>query len=455
MNEKLAFARMKKGWSQQEAADAAQVAVRTYQRWEHGKCVPNFASRRLLRNAFGATEEELGFGLPHPQSMPDPGEAQQVARLTHQELVALAEILEAGGNLLDEAKRNTLRKLLALIGASMGVSLVYAASEPVPAPQLSTVGNSPDLDLIGSYTEALQELLAKGEAQYVMRASQSAYYRLLQEYPYSKDVSLVGTQLRLGMLVAASQEYALPWYQRDQAIIQTYNQIENAIIRNRDVCNPSLQHGYAQLLAKRGRQHRVLWQFEECVKECEDGLASLREIDDSSLRTHFLCERAHIEATRGDEPLWMRKLAEARLGALDMKPTDREKALNQVVYMQGEGYKRFAFQTQKEFPLSVREHYARLALKHFTQWNGATIELAGFESLVAQVSKAQCLILLDPDEALHLAGQMRKRAEQRYPALLDKIQRVVFLSQQRLQMKSSEFLEILREPAYRAGRNVL
>lgn len=455
MNEKLVFARMNKGWSQQEAADAAQVAVRTYQRWEHGKCVPNFASRRLLRHAFGVTEEDLGFDLPHPQSMPDPGEAQQVAELAYQELAALAEILETGGNVLDEAKRNTLRKLLALIGASMGMSLVYTASEPVPTPRLSTVGNSPDLDLIGRYTEALQALLAKGEAQYVMRASQSAYDRLLQEYPASNDERLAETQLRLGMLVAASQEYALPWYQRDQAVIQTYNQIENALMSNRDVRNPSLQHGYAQLLAKRGRQHRVLWQFEACVKECEDGLTSLREIDDSSLRTHFLCERAHIEATRGDESLWMRKLEEARLGALDMKPIDREKALNQVDYMQGEGYKRFAFQTQKAFPLSVREHYARLALQHVTQWNGATIELAGFEALVAQVSKAQCLILLDPDGALHLAGQVRKRAERRYPALLDKVQRVVFLSQQRLQMKGSEFLEMLKEPAYRAGRNVL
>ncbi len=49
MNEKLKVARLKKGWSQQDAAYAAQVAPRTYQRWENGETHPNFESRKLLR----------------------------------------------------------------------------------------------------------------------------------------------------------------------------------------------------------------------------------------------------------------------------------------------------------------------------------------------------------------------------------------------------------------------
>ncbi len=213
-----------------------------------------------------------------------------------------------------------------------------------------------------------------------------------------------------------------------------------------------------RLLAKRGRQHRVLWQFDECVKECEDGIVYMRMIDDSPLYTHFLCERAHIEATRGDELLWLRKLEEARRGTLDMNMMDREKALNQVDYMQGEGYKRFAFQTQKDLPITMREKYARLALSQFSQWNGATIELPGFEALVVQVSKAQCLILIDPEEALRLAGRVQKQAEQRYPALLDKVHRVIFLAQQRLQMSGSDFLQMFKEvssSAYHLGRNIL
>lgn len=61
MNERLRATRLRKGWSQEEAAEAAQVAIRTYQRWENGKAHPNFASRRLLREAFGCSDEELGL----------------------------------------------------------------------------------------------------------------------------------------------------------------------------------------------------------------------------------------------------------------------------------------------------------------------------------------------------------------------------------------------------------
>ncbi|HYU75696.1 MAG TPA: helix-turn-helix transcriptional regulator [Ktedonobacteraceae bacterium] len=61
MNAKLRSARLKKGWSQEEAAEAVGVAVRTYQRWEQEDVVPNFASRRLLRDAFGCSDSELGF----------------------------------------------------------------------------------------------------------------------------------------------------------------------------------------------------------------------------------------------------------------------------------------------------------------------------------------------------------------------------------------------------------
>jgi hypothetical protein len=141
-----------------------------------------------------------------------------------------------------------------------------------------------------------------------------------------------------------------------------------------------------------------------------------------------------------------------------MKIADRGPALSQVDYMQGEGYKRFAFHTQKDLSMSIREKYANFALGQFTQWQGATIELPGFEDLVVQVSRAQCLILVDPDEAIHLAKQLGKQAEQRYPALLDKIHRVIFLAQQRLLMGSSEFSQIFKEAsqsAYHAGRNVL
>ncbi len=231
MNEHLLSARIKKGWSQEKAAEAANVSVRTYQRWENGESIPNFASRKLLREAFSsATDEELGFDLPLPQSRSMRGKKQRIVRLTCEDLAALFELLKLGEDLMDGAKRDTLGKLIKLMGAGVGVSLILADADPIDILPSKAVGNHLDLDVIGSYAKALQELLAKGEAHYVMRSAQDLYHKLVQEHPYSTDRRLAEVQLCLGMLVGAAQEYALPWYQRDQAVVRTYDHIENNIL---------------------------------------------------------------------------------------------------------------------------------------------------------------------------------------------------------------------------------
>lgn len=464
-----------RGWSLQRVADEIQsrwpdaaLTGKEVGRWERGVRTPGPYYREKLCIIFETDAAHLGLiaastkedekteiDFPPSQSRFVEGKDQQIIQLTHEDLTILSEILHSGDTLMDEAKRNTLITLLKLIGTGVSASLILTNGELTEILPAKATENHLDLDVIGGYTDALQALLMRGEGHYVMHTSQHLYHKLLQEYPHSTDIRLAEVQIRLGMLIGAAQEYALPWYQRDQAVMQTYNHIEQNIFRKFETSG-SLQIEYTRLLAKRGRQHRVLWQFEECIKECEDGLVFLREGDDFSLRTHLLCERAHIEATRGDELLWMRKLEEARTGALDMNPPDREKALNQVDYMQGEGYKRFAFHTQKDLPIAVREGYAKLALNQFTQWQGTTIELPGFETLVVQVSKAQCMILIDPSEAIDLAGELGRQVEKRYPALLDKIHRVIFLAQRRLQMSDREFLQIFEEEAaYHTGRNIL
>lgn len=315
-----------------------------------------------------------------------------------------------------------------------------------------------DIDLVDNYIEVLKMLLTKGEAQYVMQASQTLYHKLMQQHSLLNDTRLAQMQLRTGMILGAAQEYTLPWYRRTYTVLQTYNHIEDNIISKLHE-NASLQHEHTRLLAKRGRQHRVLWQFEECEKACKTGISGLKNSkEDFPLLTHFLCEQAHTEATRGDEATWLSKLEHARREILEMPTIEREKALNQVDYMQGEGYKRFAFHTIKEIPMSLREQYAKYALEQFSQWQGSTIELPGFEELVVQVSKAQCLILIDPDGAIHLAGQLRKNVERLYPTLLDKISKVSFLAQKRLQMDSKSFLYVFEEAsqsAYAEGRNIL
>ncbi len=77
---------------------------------------------------------------------------------------------------------------------------------------------------------------------------------------------------------------------------------------------------------------------------------------------------------------------------------------------------------------------------------------------MANVSRAQCFILLDPEQAITLAKQQKTIAEQHYPALLAKIYRILFLAQQHLQMNSGEFLQVFQgtsHTAYQAGANIL
>jgi DNA-binding XRE family transcriptional regulator len=409
--EKLIQARKKRGLSQDVAAGLVGVSRNTWSDWEQGKSDPyplNVGELCRIFDAKDPTELDLGPAL-----------------------------YSRGDHPMSEASRREILKQVAL---ALGLAVVEPLYTQSPALN--------DLDLVDNYIEALQRLLVKGEAQYVMQASQHLYTKLLQK-SQERDMRLAETQIRLGMLVGLSREYVLPWYQRAQAVMEIYNQIEAEII------NDSLRHHYARLQAKRSRQHRVLWQFDACEKECEDGISSLQSIEDYPLRTHFLCERAHLEATQGDESLWIQRLEEARVGVLNMPLADREKAFNQIDYMQGEGYKRFAFHVRKELPISMREAYAQYAYDQFTRWDGATIELPGFESLVVQVSRTQCLILLDPKSAIESARQLGKSVQQSYPALLDKVHRVMLLAQKRLQMKSDDFLQVFDEPIYQTGSNIL
>jgi len=226
-------------------------------------------------------------------------------------------------------------------------------------------------------------------------------------------------------------------------------------------CSLNTPFLHLKLIAKRSRYRRVLWQFDDGVNECETALTQMKPIEDFSLYTHFLCELAHIEATRGDEKLWLCKLEDARQDVLILEGVEGAKALNQINYIQGEGYKRFAYHTKKEYTFAVRKKYANLALAHFDTWDGATIENPTFEALVVQASRAQCMILIDPDEALRLAEQVRTQATHSYPTLLDKVHRVELLAHHRLTASENDFLHIFRDTsnsaysAYKVGGNIL
>lgn len=59
--ERLALRRAELGWTQEEAAQAIDVAHRTYQRWEEGKSMPYGRNQQRITSAMTISIEEL-FG---------------------------------------------------------------------------------------------------------------------------------------------------------------------------------------------------------------------------------------------------------------------------------------------------------------------------------------------------------------------------------------------------------
>lgn len=155
MNEKLKYARLRMGWSQEEAAEAAQASVRAYQGWEAGAHTPTFESRRLLRSAFGATDEELGFGLSDSPR-------KQLVTLTHEELAAFTELLRAGGDmtLFDPAKRKTLATLATVLGLAATASQILGDPEPWERLFMAQQASSPSIILNPATLEHFEHLLA-------------------------------------------------------------------------------------------------------------------------------------------------------------------------------------------------------------------------------------------------------------------------------------------------------
>jgi DNA-binding XRE family transcriptional regulator len=436
MDHPLKVARVKYNLTQQQLATEVGVSARTISTAESGGRIGLDARRRLCKY-FKISAKDLKLSEPNPEP-PDPASSTVLVKFSKQGDTVVVQF--------DESKRETLRKLLTLIG----VSTVTIGSEIFSKTSTAT---TLDLEVIENHADALSRLIANGEARYVVQQSKRLYDILAQQHP--GDSHTATTQFKIGMLLASAQEYTLPWYQRNYSVIHTYNMLESDVLP-KCVLNASLLH--LKLIAKRGRYRRVLWQFDDGVNECEAALLQLEPGEDFSLYTHFLCERAHIEATRGDEMLWLHKLEGARRSVLALEGVEYTKALNQINYIQGEGYKRFAYHTRKDYTLIEREKYADLALTHFNKWDGATIEDPTFEAMVVQTSKAQCMILVDPDESLRLAEQVRTQATQGYPTLLDKVHRIEFLAHRRLTASDEHFLQIFRgtsNSAYEIGGNVL
>lgn len=422
MEHPLKAARTRYNLTQQQLASEVGISTRTVSTAEGGGGIGLDARRRLCKY-FKKSAEELGLA-PNFDTF----------------IVTVSKQGDAIMVKFDENKRKTLAKM------GLGTSaLIIGSGFSLPAK-----ANTPDLELIENHISSLTRLMINGETEYVAQQAENFYKSLSTKYPGDKTVAPV--RLNAGLILATAKEYTLPWYQRSTHVFQIYNELET-MIQECSLVNSPL---HTRLIARRGRYRRVLWDFDKGIQECNQALSNSVMQENYELYTHFLCECAHIEATRGDEIEWLHKLEKARRDVLILSEEQRTKALNQINYIQGEGYKRFAYHTNKKIALSERKKYANLALKHLDRWDGASIEVPGFEYLVVQVSKAQCMILIDPEEALNLAESIREKVLN-YPTLLDKIHRIDLLAHRRLTASDDSFVQLFNpsSSAYKVGGNIL
>jgi transcriptional regulator with XRE-family HTH domain len=350
------------------------------------------------------------------------GETRIVQRVSAQ---GICEVLA-----LDETDRRTF---LQLIGQASTATFALATGTAIP----KTPKYKIDLELAEDHANALSRLLNQGEARYVRESSQRWYSKLLQEQPAAKDTRLGAVQIRFGLLLGAAQEFTLPWYQRDQVAIQTYNSIEDNVICRFDM--NTFRQEYAIVLSHRAPLYRALGRFDESAIEFDDALYWVQTVDDPRLRANLFRSRIHARAVQGDEIGWVKELEEACRDAQRMSSAYTEENLGMLNYAEGEGYKRFAFNPHKELSMSLRAKYAQHALQSFAYSRKDTQQQPMAQHLLMQVSEAQCLIWIEPEEAICRIEQIREIVERFFPALLNKINSTLRFARQRLQACKSDF----------------
>ncbi len=209
-NELLTAARLEKCWTLAMAAEKANVSIEAYSRWEYGTQAPRLSSLQLLCDAFGKTAEELGFGFlikkkPLTEEQKYRSGQQEVPSagfmtLTQAEadlLAPLFPLLKEDGIMTDEAKRETLRTILAIVvGMSSKTPLAALLSSNVePWERAPLTRFSVDEDTLDQFEKltTLSWRLLRGNELSTVKALQQRYLPelvALAQYPSQQQKPL-------------------------------------------------------------------------------------------------------------------------------------------------------------------------------------------------------------------------------------------------------------------------
>lgn len=307
-----------------------------------------------------------------------------------------------------------------MVAAGMGVS--------VP---IVTKYAAIDLDWAGSHMRELQHHFNQGNARYVLKEAARCYAELKQAKLPRNVPRAAEIQMRFGMLLASAQESVLPWVERTLPAMNTYNAIEKDVLsklplRRSSSYFPYLLARQAPLYRERGDLGRSLELFTSAIEACG------HELEDVGLLVELYYSRAHVRAVLGDERSWRLDFDRAKQYAHQSNAARSKELLALITYTEGEGYKRLAYNQRLDLSEDRRIWYATRGLQCFELSHLEESRWVG-HALLQQLAAAQCMIFIDPNEAICQAQHLRIEAQRVYPSMVQKIESTLALAQRRLQ----------------------
>jgi hypothetical protein len=263
-----------------------------------------------------------------------------------------------------------------------------------------------------------------------MEHAQRWYDRLALLGVPASDERLADAKARVGLLLGAAQEAAIPWYRRARVTITTYSRVEADAVFPFPLQRRA--HVSARLLERRAPLYREIGDLQRSAAQFDDALYWVGWTEDDALRVTVYRARAHVWAVQGDERRWRLDLDAACRYAERMRGPQREVMRGLVVYAEAEGLKRLAYHPRMARDERGRLAYAQQALDCFVRARHLAETEWYAHAVLAGVSEAQCLVWVDPEEAARRAAVMRAETVQIYPSLAQKVERTLGFAEFRL-----------------------
>lgn len=279
----------------------------------------------------------------------------------------------------------------------------------------------------GSGSATVSPLLVKQQAS-------NTYSALLNGGGFQHDFVLALHTIRAGIRLAQAEEAVVAWFERSQRAIKMYDHVEQFVIEQvvdrfkHDPDFAKITYERAKLIALRAPLYREIGEYEFSIKQADRGATFARDIDDVTLLTDLLRNKAHVRAVQGQSALWEEAMHDAEVAT--GRRGIRDMALKGLhTYHLAEGKRRLAFDHRKPVPLPNRMRYSEEAIALFAlsrqQLEGWELQDVAVGSsrhpLIPRVSAAQCRIWLDPRRAIGELEALRVEAQRDHPSLVAKI----------------------------------